>query len=269
MWKYFVVMLLLFGSNNGMAAEFLVSRMSPGLLQIELQGDIRNGDHGRLMSLIENSPISFINARAIVLNSKGGSVTEAIRIAEIVERASLATIVGPGDVCASACFLIFVSGPIRWNQGDILIHRPYLPKSTYANNELSEITKSQRAAMSNVRMFLRERSVPTKFIDLLISQSSTEAYRLTPYDEVEVGIMTPSYEEAVIAKCGLSSQMVLKQRATEAQMNCSHELNTGARLQFLKEAVGEEIFYSALREVLLSKGGIELPDGRIVMPKNK
>jgi hypothetical protein len=268
-WKICVIVLSLLSASNVRAAEFLFSKVSPDNFQIELQGEIRNGDYRRLIALIESSPISFLNANSIVLNSKGGSVTEALRIAEAVEKTSLVTLVGSSNICASACFLVFIAGPLHWAEGSVLIHRPYLASEAYAESELSTTTKSQRNAMINMRKYLEDRSVPASLIELMMSRASTEAYHLTDNDKMKLGVMTPSFEEAAIAQCGLSAQDFIKGQETQKQLDCTHGLGNRARAIFLKEVIGETKFRVALREFLLSKGGIELPDGRIIMPNKK
>jgi hypothetical protein len=46
----------------------------------------------------------------VSLDSPGGSVREALLLADGVARTEVPTIVGPGENCISACFLIFAAG---------------------------------------------------------------------------------------------------------------------------------------------------------------
>src|SRR5438105_3580382 len=84
---------------------------------VVMHGEVEAGDADKLRRVIVSTP-RFI--RHLVLDSPGGNVNEALRVAAVVRRAMLPTTTyraGIGVltryVCASSCFLIWVSGPIR------------------------------------------------------------------------------------------------------------------------------------------------------------
>lgn len=71
--------------------------------------------------------LSFINANpgvvGLQLNSPGGAVVSAIRIAEEVSRRHLSTYISRNDVCASACSILFFAGHDRLVEGRLGIHQ--------------------------------------------------------------------------------------------------------------------------------------------------
>src|SRR5881628_107579 len=46
----------------------------------------------------------------IGLNSPGGALLEAVKIADVIRYCKIATVVPNGQTCASACFIIFAAG---------------------------------------------------------------------------------------------------------------------------------------------------------------
>jgi len=104
---------------------------------IELKGEIKEGDAERLAKAMADHATTGLH-----LNSRGGDVNEAIRIATLVREARSEVQVSNRGICASSCFLIWTAGNPRYaafaNQdgsfrvqnkiepfGQIGIHRPY------------------------------------------------------------------------------------------------------------------------------------------------
>src|SRR5262245_11896504 len=123
----------------------------PVLCDLVLEGAISDGDSRsleRAFKTIEGSWDSF--TFFLCLRSRGGSVQEALKIAQFLmktERPSIATVVEDGQTCASACALIFLAGnaPARvgaWPQrflhprGRLLFHSSRMDLDTYSDDEL-------------------------------------------------------------------------------------------------------------------------------------
>ena len=79
-----------------------------------LIGEIKAGDARDLLDLYKND---LDTPRHVIVNSPGGSVTEAVLIAQILRKAGLGVTVLPGGKCASACFFIFIAGIERRASG--------------------------------------------------------------------------------------------------------------------------------------------------------
>lgn len=77
-----------------------------------LQGAFENGDEDAFRSFLEQPRPHKI--RVLYLYSYGGKIAPAVRIAEMVRRAGIATAVNATrDVCDSACTLVFAAGVRR------------------------------------------------------------------------------------------------------------------------------------------------------------
>ena len=97
-----------------------------------LDGYIENGDAERVISQLkvdlpdDGSRLDYTNDQAVLcLNSPGGSLTDAARIANAIVnelRYGLGTKIESGDSCLSACAIIFMAGaywipefiPVAW-----------------------------------------------------------------------------------------------------------------------------------------------------------
>jgi hypothetical protein len=91
---------------------------------VKMTGPIRRGDGARFRAFMDglrpHRDISCIN-----LDSPGGDVATAVTIADIVNNRDMATSIRGGDMCASACALVFFAGaPRRMGKGARLcVHR--------------------------------------------------------------------------------------------------------------------------------------------------
>ena len=101
-----------------------VSVRPAGLL---LSGEIRPGDYDRLINFFQSDPKKFVTTQNFLLDSPGGSVPEALKIALFIRDTSRVTNVEAKSNCLSACFYLFVAGGSRTAaaDGSVGIHRPY------------------------------------------------------------------------------------------------------------------------------------------------
>jgi len=134
------------------------------LCDIELSGQIVPGDLERLrgaFARILGTRWPEINSgeapyRPLCLNSPGGSLGEAIRIAQFVYENSISTVLPPNSVCQSACSWIFMLGHERGPEvggiarsmhytARLSIHAPYidLGNSETIHRETAELAFNQ------------------------------------------------------------------------------------------------------------------------------
>lgn len=169
-----------------------------------LSGEIRPGDAEIIALTLEKNTIV-----ALKLNSMGGDVMEAMKIAQLIKGTHLMTSVTPGGFCASSCFFLFLAGESRdaasanddgtlpqklhARTGYVGIHRPYLKTPSGEGN--------QKDAMQQVKKYLVSEGVSQHLIDEMMSRPSNDIYWLPERDidnlEINAGL-----EEALIAKCG-------------------------------------------------------------------
>lgn len=109
------------GSQNSYAADITLSGGKKDPI-IFINGDLKPGD-GDKFSIIANS---VDNAR-VSLNSNGGNLFSGLQIGTIIRSKSFSTVVTPGNLCASACGLIWFAGSPRYlnNQSKIGFHSAY------------------------------------------------------------------------------------------------------------------------------------------------
>ena len=246
----FACVFILLLATYANAAEFSFSRINSNSFTIELNGIIKDGDDKLLLSAIKNDPYKFLLSSSIILSSLGGSVSEAIKIAEIIEMASFMTIVNEGDTCASSCFLVLVAGQMRVMDGDILIHRPYISADSYDSGDLYETTKAHQTLMQDVRKFLAARAVPAYLIEYMMKKSSTEAYRLSIHDLIELGGTSPFFEEITIAKCGTSSQDLMNPSISPEKKRCVQDIRSDNKVNFLTGLLSDEEYNEAVMKIL-------------------
>ena len=96
------------------ALRYLFSGASTVTTVRTLDGKMETGDAATLKNLIKAANADHKLVSGIRLNSPGGSLGEGAKLAEIIRYGKIATVVPSGAQCASACFLIFATGPEKY-----------------------------------------------------------------------------------------------------------------------------------------------------------
>jgi uncharacterized protein YecT (DUF1311 family) len=89
-------------TSTGMEFTKVASRNG---IAIKATGPIEIGDADKLLSLVPEATIDDKGLRRIILESPGGDVAEAMRLATVIRNNNFVTLVGRGD-CASACAMV-------------------------------------------------------------------------------------------------------------------------------------------------------------------
>ena len=201
------------------AASFTIEN---GGTIITMTGEIEPGDAERLVSIfLAVKPIGkyyFPYPKAISLNSPGGDVAEAIRIAELVKTLGLSVFTIPDGkgFCASSCFLIYVAAlersasgidtikteGVKGNLGPLGVHRPYMR----AVQEGPSGVKRQAQIMNEMRTYLVNAGVGHSLIDKMMSHASNDIYWLSAEDIRALGQFSPGLEEQLIKKCNYNAR---------------------------------------------------------------
>jgi len=163
-------------------------------------------------------------ARWLVLNSPGGDVSEAGRIADVVRNRLLWTTnlnmvrydtrsqaeeEAFGHVCASACFLVLMAGGKRvlvsnpQSNARIGLHRPPDGRAGHANANAAQAGRRQPDAEQSLRAFARREQVPERLVEEMMARSSSEVYWLTRQDAASLSGYSTWFEEFATAACGL------------------------------------------------------------------
>ena len=107
------------------AMEFRLLQSAAGSRSVVATGEIRPGDAQRLGRALEFASRQKNGPRQLLLDSPGGSVGEALAMADVMDRVGVTVIVPAHAVCASACAsILFVSGKYRSiaKGGGLLVH---------------------------------------------------------------------------------------------------------------------------------------------------
>jgi hypothetical protein len=149
----------------------------PSDCNIKLSGPIVAGDAEKLKAFGTRGEGKIRLMGTLCLDSPGGSYKEGLAIAELLLDQELTTIVTTGDVCYSACALIFMTGG-DWQDGrawyrylqpdaELGFHAPYitrLPDQLYTKEEMEQV---YRFAIKSIRELTRlgqEHHVPDTFL---------------------------------------------------------------------------------------------------------
>lgn|GEM_PF-1849620 len=180
--------------------------------QLILSGSTVAGDAEKLArTLLAPLPDKPFLAAEIVLNSEGGDLNEAVRIATLIKGLHLDTRVRGGDRCASACFLIFLAGDKRiagervggaMRQGRIGLHRPFLNPEAFKKADPTIAIARQQHEMRKLTEYLRNENVPLRLIDEMMGHASNDIYWMSNDDMWQLGEYNPGLEEILIARCG-------------------------------------------------------------------
>ena len=150
-----------------------------------LKGEIKLGDLIKLKAIFESStrrrvfipdfkpPIEIFELQ---LNSRGGSLEEAMEIGRWVRKNKIHTRMPSNSDCFSSCVYIFAAGVSRvsfsFQAQKVGIHRPYLTQMPKEGVQVA-----MRKALADSRAYFAEMNVPEQLADAMFS---------IPPDKVEI-----------------------------------------------------------------------------------
>jgi hypothetical protein len=224
--KRFIFLALLF-----ICAQCVAIEIQPlPFFKASLSGSIESGDTEKLAKFLRTLKTPIF---AVVLNSQGGDVDEAIRIAALIKFAWVGTEVQSEKLCASSCFFLFLAGsgriasPDFFKQPEELEALNALARQASVNRKLelpgfvglhrpfyttaSNIEKHQSAMMERVSAHLKKQMISSRLIDAMMSHPSNDVYWLTDLDLNEIGQYPPEQEEVFIQRCGYDRNSVLEE----------------------------------------------------------
>ncbi len=213
------------------SAEFKSGVGPDGRTFYVLDGDIARGDAQKLLDLIRRDLYSLSVAYGLLVDSQGGDVAEAIKIAEVVERYWLPVEVASDGECSSACFFIYVAAPHRNAYGAVRIHAPFYDLEGIDATQYAKYAEASRIVHEATRSFLLARSVPSELIEKMLSLASTSAYTLTLEDRDRIGFESAFAKEIGVQKCGGNlSDRLMTQEEIRRYKSCTNMALLEARL---------------------------------------
>lgn len=209
--------------NIASAAEITHRKLNDTTEVIRIEGDIRPGDVERFRQ------ISLRHPKAVVeLNSNGGSVIPAIEIGKTLRIAGYGTSVPQGEVCASACALIWLAGSPRLLVGQVGFH------AAYKDNE----GRLQESGAGNalVGNYLTLLGLPAKAVLFATAAPPNHILWLTSANKAEAGIDYISPPPISAASTQRQATVVSPPRVSAAPQKAVKILD----VTYAKDSDGEE-----------------------------
>jgi hypothetical protein len=164
------------------AAVLKTSTTKDGRIVVSISGEITDGDTDALRSAIKIANDAGKLVSSVRLNSPGGSLYEGAKLAETVRVAKIATNVGQGATCASACFLIFAAGEAKFANytAQIGVHG--------ASDESGAETMQSGAATVSMARIAKELGVPPEIIGRMVVTPPSDMVWLSPQELQSMGV---------------------------------------------------------------------------------
>jgi len=208
LYSTLVAVLLLSASNVHSAAFRGVGANSPGCerlngeqicIAVALEGDIEDGDSQRLSTLISKVEAAVPKSRVgiIFLESAGGSVNEGIALGRFIRSRQIGTIIGKGEVCASACVLVLAGGVTRMPAGEVVVHSFYSP-SILGTGDFKKSEQEYTRVSELIRSYLLEVRVSAMLLEEMMRIPHTSFRKLEVEELVKLGLLgiDPAYAQA-------------------------------------------------------------------------
>jgi len=96
--------------SSASAAELTTTISKENKTIVLLNGELAEGDANRLKDIIKTSANSGKPVSGIRFNSSGGNLIEGVRLAGIIQKTKITTVIPGGATCAAACFIAFAAG---------------------------------------------------------------------------------------------------------------------------------------------------------------
>jgi hypothetical protein len=153
---------------------------------ILVRGPIIPGDLERFDNFLGRMPDTD-RIIGLGLDSQGGNVFEAEKMAGAIRRMDTSILVGAGDECSSACFLLFAAGSRRFTGPDALI-------GVHSVSENGEETRDAMTLTTAMARDLADLGVPDAIIGKLVRTPAKRATWLTPADlaSMDVRVLDPA-----------------------------------------------------------------------------
>ena len=227
----FLGMMIALIGDQARAASLTPSMTQDGRVVISIAGEIKQGDTDAFKAVVKVANDSGKLVSWIQLNSPGGNLLEGAKLAEAVRVAKMATNVGQGATCASACFLIFAAGETKFANytAQIGVHG--------ASDQSGAETVQSGAATVSMARIAKEFGVPAAIIGRMVVARPNEMVWLSPVDLQSMGTtmigkptQLPSIPNGPVAQQTKPGEPTQLQQSAEAAASMSWEAMIGNAL---------------------------------------
>lgn len=159
--------------------------------QLVLTGAIDIGSAERFANEVE-SITEYVET--VVLNSPGGSVTDALEISKLIREKEWTTKVETGGLCASACPLIFAGGVERIadNAAAIGVHQIYSARED--RRSVDQAVSGTQSSTASIVRHLEKMGVDPKLWTHALETAPQHLYYFRPEELEKYNLVSPKYE---------------------------------------------------------------------------
>lgn len=166
---------------------FIVFKDEPAV--IAFNGEIGSSSPLEFRRALKARP----EATILALNSPGGLVDSALVMAHDIRELGLATYVGDGQICYSACAFLFVAGTSRVAVGELGVHQIW--------NDANDLVSGQNK-LSDVIEALDEFAVNREVLTIMLRTPPDQMHVFTTGELARLGLNTVSPPEANVQLSG-------------------------------------------------------------------
>jgi hypothetical protein len=222
-------------------ADVSVHGRTDSSLFVDILGTITNQDPKTFENAIQDLGSRRLYAR---LDSVGGDVFAAMHIGRLIRKHDGVTIISVPSKCYSSCALLFISGVMRHNLGELGLHRPY---QVSALQNRQTIEKQLPRMLALLREYVAEMGVAENFYDQLVNTEHTKTaiYRIDSYANL-VPEIDPGFLEAQFAygarRYGMTAAQ-MRQRERDAEVCLTRAVKEIVACQeAIKWGVSEQVY---------------------------
>ncbi len=181
---------------------------------ISLSGDIVSGDANSLLDAIENAEAAGVTNLKLSLNSGGGNFQEGLKMSKRLGGHSVGTIVKAGNVCQSACALVFLGGSLNSGEAEsdadrtlevgaqLGFHAPYVDSvqgKSKVTVEIGDLTQRMTEELKSLNKHLVSIGVPESIMQsLLVNDAQHTLYDATSMEAIELlKIRLPEFDSGI------------------------------------------------------------------------
>lgn len=153
-----------------------------GGVTIQISGQIAAGDADAFIIAVEQATAAGRTIENVQLNSAGGKLVEATKLAAAIRARKISTSVGRDTVCASACFLVFAAGDRKFADtgAQIGVHK--------VSDKGGRETMLSGAATVSMAHFAKDLGVPSAIIDRMVLTPPRQIAWLNAHDLRSMGV---------------------------------------------------------------------------------
>lgn len=152
------------------------------ILMAKVSEDIAPGDYEALLKGIKANPGKFAK-KIVMLDSIGGSVSEAIRIGRLLRETGFDSLVPSTGVCQGSCVYLLAAGQHKTVRGYVGIHRPY-----YAGSDSVHSASAGGANRASQTAYFKQMHVAPELLALINSTEPQRMRVLSPAELARYGL---------------------------------------------------------------------------------